>query len=185
MLGYIPGLKELLNEKSVKGVGEWFWELVTITVGFSFFSMIITHGHVFNTIVVFLNFALAVVMLLIKNSIKYDKSWGTLLTIVFVLFLAFVYFVLPISVGVLQTLATLSIIFAYFNQITHFLLHKTAKGVNKNMYLVIGIGILLLVLSMVLTNTYWHVIVTEVTNLVLIMICYLLTIYYEKKESNT
>ena len=175
-------IRQLLKEKSIDGVGEWFWELVTLTVGFSFFSMLETQADLFNTIVVFLNFALAIVMLAIKESIKYNWFWGSILTLTFIGFLACVFFVSPISLPYLQTIATLSIVLAYFNQITHFLLYKTAKGVSRNMYLVIGIGILTLVLSMLLNNVYWHVILTEITNLVLIIICYFLTIIYNRKD---
>ena len=182
ILGYLPGLKAFIKEKTDKGVGNYFWEFIVLSVGISFLTLIITSGNLFNLVVVGINLLFAILMLTWKNSISHGVLIGTGFTVVFLVFGTLVYLFLGIPISVLQTVATVSIILAYVNQITHFILFKTAKGVSKNMYLVIGLGILLLLISMIINGVYLHVLITELVNLILIGICYVLTIFYSRKD---
>ena len=182
ILGYLPGLKAFIKEKTDKGVGNYFWEFIVISVGISFITLIVTSGDLFNLIVVGINLLLAILMLIWKNSISHGVLIGTCFTVVFLVFGILIYLFLGIPINVLQTVATIAIILAYVNQITHFFIFKTAKGVSKNMYLVIGLGILLLLVSMIINGIYLHVLITELVNLILIVICYVLTILYARTD---
>lgn len=182
ILGYIPGMKTFYKEKTVAGVGTYFWELVTLTISFSFYTLIITNADLFNLVVVGINLFFAIVLLTWKNIIKYKGWQGILFTLIYFAFNLGIYFIIGLPISVLQTIATISIILAYIDQVIHFIIYKTAKGVNKNLYLIIGIGILLLTISMIINGVYLHVIITEIVNLILILICYALTILYSKRD---
>lgn len=182
ILGYIPGMKTFYKEKTIAGVGTYFWELVTLTISFSFYTLIITNADLFNLIVVGVNLFFAIVLLTWKNIIKYSLLKGIVYTLLYFVVNLSIYFLLGIPISVLQTIATISIILAYIDQILHFIIYKTAKGTNRNLYLIIGIGILLLTISLIINGAYLHVIVTEIVNLILILICYVLAILYSKRD---
>lgn len=182
VLGYIPGLKSLYKEKTVEGIGRYFWELVTLTISYSYYTLLITNADLFNIIVVAINLTFAIILLTYKNIIKYNLVNGLIYTLLYFVVNLGIYFLIGLPISVLQTIATISIILAYIDQILHFIIYKTAKGTNRNLYLIIGIGILLLTVSLIINGAYLHVIVTEIVNLILILICYVLAILYSKRD---
>ena len=182
VLGYLPGLRTMYKEKTTEGIGRYFWELVTLTISYSYYTLLITNADLFNITVVAINLVFAVILLTYKNIIKYSLLKGIVYTLLYFVVNLSIYFLLGIPISVLQTIATISIILAYVDQILHFIIYKTAKGTNRNLYLIIGIGILLLTLSLIINGAYLHVIITEVVNLVLILICYVLAILYSKRD---
>lgn len=182
VLGYLPGLKTMYKEKTTEGIGSYFWELVTLTISYSYYTLLITNADLFNITVVAINLVFAVILFTYKNIIKYSISKGIVYTLMYFVINLSIYFLLGIPISVLQTIATISIILAYVDQILHFIIYKTAKGTNRNLYLIIGIGILLLTISLILNGAYLHVIITEVVNLILILICYVLAILYSKRD---
>lgn len=170
LIGYAPGMTTLYKDKSVEGVSQFFWEFVVTTVSFSFYSLILTDSGIFNIIIVGGNLALALVMLIWKNLLRYGAI-GILYTVLYIVANLIIYFILGLPLHVLQAIATISIILAYVDQIIRFTVRKKSDGTSPFLYLILGLAILFLILNLLLTNAYIHVIITEVVNMILIFIC--------------
>lgn len=177
IVGYLPGLRAMYIDKSVEGVSQFFWELVLTTVSFSFYTLIITGADIVNIVVVGCNMILALVMLAWKNILRY-QAIGILYTILYIVINLMVYFVFDIPLHNLQSIATLTIILAYVDQIIRFVVRKTAVGTSPLLYFILGMAILFLILNLILTHAYIHVIITEVVNLILIIICFFMCMKY-------
>lgn len=177
IVGYFPGARAMYKDKSVEGVSQFFWGFVLTTVSFSFYTLIITDADMLNLIVVGGNMVLALVMLTWKNILRHSYL-GILYTILYVVANLIIYFVLGLPLAILQTIATIAIILAYIDQIIRFITRKTSKGTSPYLYLILGLAILFLVLSLIMTNAYTHVIITELANMILILICFSLSIKY-------
>jgi|GEM_PF-2590424 ORF061 len=178
IVGYIPALISLIKDKSLNGVSSSFWYLISITVGISFYNIILTGGTRFQVISLFLNFFLGVICLLVLNYRKF-KFHGIIYTIMFLLAL-YLFLGLLTSIEITQTVASVSIVLAYVGQIYKFVKSKSSSGTNKWLYLLIGVGLLSLITSMVLTDVSNHIIITELINFILILICYFMSNYYYK-----
>ncbi|AAX92356.1 putative membrane protein [Staphylococcus phage Twort] len=178
-IGYIPGLKSLVKDRNVDGVSRWFWYLIITTVGISFYNLLHTESTNFQIISVGINLLLGIVCLLVVVFRKKD-----LFIFVFIVILSLFLFTFGSKVEVTQTVATLSIILAYISQIIQFYKTKQSDGTNKWLYLIIGFAIGLLSVSMVLTNTTPHIVITELVNMLLILICYFQADFYEKRGRN-
>lgn len=174
-IGYIPGLKSLIKDDSIKGVSRWFWYLIITTVGISFYNLMHTEATHFQILSVGINLLLGIVCLLVVVFRNKDMFIFIYIILIFLFILIF-----GSHVEITQTIATLSIILAYISQIYRFFKVKQSDGTNKWLYLIIGFAIGLLSVSMVLTNTSTHIIVTELVNMLLILICYFQADYYEK-----
>ncbi|MDN6749849.1 MAG: hypothetical protein L0L95_06325, partial [Staphylococcus equorum] len=68
-------------------------------------------------------------------------------------------------------------------QIIRFTVRKTSDGTSPFLYLILGLAILFLVLNLLLTNAYIHVIITEVVNMILIFICCGMSFKYKKHSA--
>lgn len=173
-VGYIPALISLIKDNTVKGVSHHFWSLIVITVSISFTSLMVTHATPFQVVSVGLNLTLGIVCLILYSIRKKD-----LYPIMFsIIFMFIIMIVMNYSISSAQTIATITIVLAYVSQIYNFYKTKNAEGTNRYLFLIIGIGLACLVTSMILTNTYIHVMITELVNLILIMVCYLQANYY-------
>lgn len=177
IVGYFPGARAMYKDKSVEGVSQFFWEFVLTTVSFSFYTLVITSADMLNLVVVGGNMVLALVMLTWKNILRHSYL-GILYTILYVVANLIIYFVLGLPLAVLQTIATIAIVLAYIDQIIRFITRKTSKGTSPYLYLILGLAILFLVLNLIMTNAYTHVIITELANMILILICFSLSIKY-------
>lgn len=173
-VGYIPALISLIKDNTVKGVSHHFWSLIVITVSISFTSLMVTHATPFQVVSVGLNLTLGIVCLILYAIRKKD-----LYPIMFsIIFMFIIMIIMNYSIPSAQTIATITIVLAYISQIYNFYKTKNAEGTNRFLFLIIGIGLACLVTSMILTNTYVHVMITELVNLILIMVCYLQANYY-------
>ncbi|AVR55594.1 hypothetical protein HOT02_gp150 [Staphylococcus phage phiSA_BS2] len=177
IVGYLPGLRAMYIDKSVEGVSQFFWELVLTTVSFSFYTLIVTGADIVNIVVVGCNMFLALVMLAWKNMLRY-RAIGILYTMLYIVVNLMVYFMFGIPLHILQSIATLTIILAYVDQIIRFAVRKTAIGTSPLLYFILGMAILFLILNLILTHAYIHVIITEAVNLILIMICFFMCMKY-------
>lgn len=177
IVGYLPGLRAMYIDKSVEGVSQFFWELVLTTVSFSFYTLIITGADIVNIVIVGCNMFLALVMLAWKNILRYQEI-GTLYTILYIVINLMVYFGFDIPLHILQSIATITIVLAYIDQIIRFAVRKTAVGTSPLLYFILGMAIWFLMFNLILTHAYIHVIITEAVNLILIMICFFMCIKY-------
>lgn len=178
-VGYIPALISLVKDKTVKGVSNYFWAFVVLTVLISFSSLLVTGATIFQLVSVGVNLSLGVVCLIL-HSIRLKTFIYVIMTVVLS---AILLFNLVAYLPIIQTLATVSIILAYITQIGKFYTTKSSNGTSKYLFLIIGVGLTCLIISMIITGAYLHVIITEVANLVLILICYLQVVYYERKKA--
>ena len=180
VVGYFPGLKSIIKEKHLTGVNSSFWYLVNTTVGISFYNLFILQEHIFQICAVGINLLLGLLCLFIVNY-KKQHVQGLVYTLVFILVLGAFVVWLHQYPQVSQNVATVSIILAYIGQVFTFCNNKTSSGTNKWLYLLIGLGLSLLIISMILTNTYTPIVITELVNFVLIMVCYFQSNYYSKE----
>lgn len=179
IVGYIPGLYALIKYKDLSGVGRYFWFFIIITVGITFHNLIKTGAIDFQIYAVGINLLLGVVCLLIYLIKLKDKK--VIIDIIVFGILTYLYTsLLADKPNITQTIASVSIILAYLGQIRHYMVYKTASGTSRWLFLIMGTGLISLVLSMILTDTYPHIIATELFNFILIMVCYLLANYYER-----
>lgn len=184
IVGYIPGLIALVKFKDLTGVGKYFWFFIVITVGISFYNLIVTEANTFQIYAVGINLGLGIICLVIHvlksrdfNIVIRDFS----IFLIFLILLSYLYLDKP---HITQSVASITIILAYIGQIFNYFKTKTSTGTSKWLFLIMGTGLLCLVTSMVLTDTYPHIIATEVFNFILIMVCYLQANYYERGLNN-
>lgn len=180
IVGYVPGLMILLKSKDLTGVGRYFWFLIIVTVGISFHNLILTESNNFQIYAVGLNLLMGVVCLTVYL-IKTRSGKVMLDIIIFVILVGLYTKFLADELLITQTVASISIILAYIGQIRTYYKVKTSTGTSKWMFLIMGTGLLCLILSMTLTDTYPHIIATEAFNFILVMVCYLQANYYERR----
>lgn len=184
IVGYIPGLIALVKFKDLTGVGKYFWFFIVITVGISFYNLIITGANIFQVYAVGINLGLGIVCLVIH--VFKSRDYGIAIRdfsifLIVLIVLSYLYLDKP---HVTQSVASISIILAYIGQIVNYFKTKTASGTSKWLFLIMGTGLMCLITSMVLTDTYPHIIATEAFNFILIMVCYLQANYYERGLNN-
>lgn len=179
-IGYIPALKGLIKDKDVSGVSPVFWMCVVLTVYVSCASLVLTGATLFQYTSVGVNLFLGVACLIIY--LIRSKAKDVVLEIFIIL--------MPLTLLVVlhqptaQALGTFTIIIAYLTQIYSFYKNKNTNGTSKYLYLVIGAGLACLIWSLLLTGGDPHVIITEIVNLILIIICFIQCLYYERKIEN-
>ncbi|WBF47992.1 hypothetical protein SSP49_167 [Staphylococcus phage SSP49] len=178
-VGYIPALVGLIKDKNVKGVDSYFWFYIVVTVSISLTSLFVTHAPLFQIISVSINLLLGIICFIIYLFRTTEVSILEMVMFIIVIYIG--YSVANYSVEYGQIMATISIIVAYLSQINKFYKTKSTNGTSKYLFLIIGIALACLIISMLITNTTPHVIYTEVANFILIMICYLQASYYEYK----
>uniref|UniRef100_A0AAU8GTH7 Uncharacterized protein n=1 Tax=Mammaliicoccus phage MSShimriz1 TaxID=3230127 RepID=A0AAU8GTH7_9VIRU len=184
IVGYIPGLIALVKFKDLTGVGKYFWFFIVITVGISFYNLIVTEANIFQVYAVGINLGLGIVCLVIH--VFKSRDYGIAIRdfsifLIVLIVLSYLYLDKP---HVTQSVASISIILAYIGQIVNYFKTKTASGTSKWLFLIMGTGLMCLITSMVLTDTYPHIIATEAFNFILIMVCYLQANYYERGLNN-
>lgn len=178
-VGYIPALVGLIRDKNVKGVDSYFWFYIVVTVSISLTSLFVIHAPPFQIISVSINLLLGIICFIIYLFRTTEVSLLEMVMFIIVIYIG--YSVANYSVEYGQIMATISIIVAYLSQINKFYKTKSTNGTSKYLFLIIGIALACLIISMLITNTTPHVIYTEVANFILITICYLQASYYEYK----
>ena len=120
-------------------------------------------------------FILLYVSLFSKNPIKVLLFWVGMI----ILILSPKIFSIPYDI--IQNVSTVMIIVAYISQIIKFRKLKTSAGTELLLYLLFALGMTILLTQMIITNVPNTVIITETTNIILLITCAILNIHYRKK----
>ncbi|BCK59722.1 hypothetical protein [Staphylococcus phage vB_SauH_DELF3] len=170
-VGYIPGIIALVIADSVKRARSVFMYLIESTVAIHLTALFGAHAPLFLIIVVSINLPLGRICFIID---RFRTIKVRLLEMV--MFIIVIYSgtsVANYSVEYGQIIAPITIIFAYVTQITSFYKTKSAEGTNRRLSRIISLDVDWKIYSMLITNTTPHVIYTELSDFILITICYL------------
>lgn len=180
ILGYMPALKGLIKDKDVSGVSFCFWTFIIFAVYVSFLSLLLTGAATFQFLSVGINLLLGgfCFAIYVVRSKQYEAFVTTIPGVVILTF------IITTNQPIAQTLGTVSIIAAYVAQIYSFYRNKNTKGTSKYLYLIIGAGLACLIYSLIITGENIYVIITEIANLILILVCFVQCLYYERKIKN-
>lgn len=177
IVAYVPQITELRKTKNADGVSNLFWVSISLSTSYSLFNLFVTDTHYYVMITQFFNAAIAFYVLQKVLRLK-SSDW-----LPWVLFYIVINLLLYLSfpVEITQNIATIAIVLAYLDQIYHFVKNKDATGTNPIMYLLFSTALILLTISMSISGVNVFIIITEVTNSVLLLICLILSIIYRKK----
>ena len=164
---YYNQLKSIFYSKNLTGISSMFWYLVSFSTLFSLLNVLRTgNAEWYIYLGQFINAGVALIIVIWLNFKRLEKL---------VIFS-------HLSLEVSQTVATVSIVLAYIDQIIHFIRKKTSEGANPLLYLFFAIGLSLLVTIFSLTGVSIHIIITEVANICLLLTCFILAKVYSKNK---
>ena len=90
--------------------------------------------------------------------------------------------VFSIPYDIIQNVSTVMILVAYMIQIFKFKKLETSAGTDVLLYLLFALGMTILLTQMILTHVPNTVIVTETTNIILLLTCAFLSVKYKNKQ---
>lgn len=172
VLGYIPGIQGLVKSDDVEGVSDNFWFLITTTVGISLYNLIMSTITGSQLLSIGANLLLAIVSLLLYNSKKRGVT-GIFWSLLFLTSLYCVLQLIGYKPHITQTIAHVTLILAYTGQIYKLYATKSTDGLNANLFLIMGAGLGCIIISLLLSHAPFSVVLTEIINFVLILVCYL------------
>lgn len=179
-LAYVPQLKTTATTKSTDGVSPFFWALVSLSTSYSLYNVIATGSAEWYVYVgQIINAGIAVLLFAWITGLRYR--------LVPTLVIVTVYAVINIAVHqacsleTSQSIATVAIILAYVDQLTHFIRKRNAEGTNPKLYFMFALGLGLLTVVMAITDVSIHVIITELVNITLLLICGVLSHRLQKE----
>lgn len=182
-MAYVPQIKTTYRIKSVEGVSVFFWYFISLSTAISLHNLLesgsapfyVYLGQIINASVAFLLFTW-----INQKKLPLDKLVYVTLGHLVSMFVLLYWLPLPVT----QFIATTAIILAYIDQIKHFVKTKTSLGTNPNLYYFFAFGLIVLVAIMFMTHVSPHVIATELINIVLLIVCGLLSQRYKKNLIN-
>lgn len=180
-IAYIPQLKTTYKTESVEGVSTMFWYCVSVSTAISLYNLLLTgSGEWYVYLGQIINAGVAFILFVWINNKKLTSELTLLVAIGHVLLMYIVLAMLPLPL--VQLLATIAIIVAYVDQIKHFIKTKNAEGTNPLLYFFFALGLVLLLIIMILTNASFHIMITESANIILLLVCGVLSIKYRKAK---
>lgn len=180
-IAYIPQLKTTYKTTSVEGVSTLFWYCVSVSTAISLYNLLLTgSGEWYVYLGQIINAGVAFILFVWINNKKLTSELTLLVAIGHVLLMYIVLTLFPLPL--VQLLATIAIIVAYVDQIKHFVKTKNAEGTNPLLYFFFALGLTLLLAIMILTNASFHIMITESANILLLLICGVLSIKYRKAK---
>lgn len=180
IFAYGAQIRTLFKSEDVSGVSLWFWVFIATPVTFTLIHLFEVDAKWYVTMPQFFNsllglFILLYVSLFSKNPIKVSLFWIGMI----ILILSPKIFSIPYDI--IQNVSTVMIIVAYISQIIKFRKLKTSAGTELLLYLLFALGMTILLTQMIVTNVPNTVIITETTNIILLITCAILNIQYRKK----
>lgn len=180
---YIPQTRELFSVKTATGVSPLFWAFIALSTTLSAFNAVTTgsgdasayYGAIYNA-------SMALILFDRVLTLRYGKTFFTgsyfvvALTIIYVL-----HIVLDIQYS--QIMATVSVVAAYVAKLRHFAVKRTAEGIKPSLYFLFAFGLTLLTYVMAITDVSIYVIMTEIVNVILLLICSTVSTILKRKEA--
>lgn len=180
---YVPQLKTTFRTKATEGVSPFFWLLISLSTSYSLFNLLATgNAEWYSYLGQFLNAGVAFILFIWLTKLKHSGIITVCMTLLYILLNYNIYnmFVLEVT----QTIATIAIILAYIDQIVHFIRTKRADGTNPFLYYYFALGLSVLVSIMFMTDVSFHVILTELVNIVLLLVCGIMSQILGKNKKN-
>ena len=182
IVGYVPGIYSLIKEESLKGVSDNFWYLIVVTVGISFYNVMLIDATIYQIISIGLNLLLGLISLFICSYRKHGTTgvlWGFLFIIALYAFSSITKNIPSVS----QNVASVAITLAYIGQIYRYKTTKTSEGTNSKLYLIMSIALACITISLILSHTPWYIILTDFINMMLAITCYIQSKHYKEKKN--
>lgn len=186
VLGYIPQLNNLLralfNNKTAEGVSVTFWYLISLALALTYANFNSTESSLWVIVPQGLNASMAFLILVTVIMIRFNLCHSLVYSIGLGLSIYAISQLLPTDIA--QTVATICIVVAYFTQIYHLYKSKTAEGLSILLFLFIALSLALMTLNIFITGSYSYGGVTEIVNLIMVLIIVLLIWRYNRKGEN-
>lgn len=187
VLGYIPQLNNLLkalfNNKTAEGVSVTFWYLISLALALTYANFNSTESSLWVIVPQGLNASMAFLILVTVIMIRFNLCHSLVYSIGLGLSIYAISQLLPTDIA--QTVATICIVVAYFTQIYHLYKSKTAEGLSILLFLFIALSLALMTLNIFITGSYSYGGVTEIVNLIMVLIIvFLIWNYNRKGEEN-
>ena len=186
VLGYIPQLNNLLkalfNNKTAEGVSVTFWYLISLALALTYSNFNSTDSSLWVIVPQGLNASMAFLILVTVIMIRFNLCHSLIYGIGLGLSIYAISQLLPTDIA--QTVATICIVVAYFTQIYHLYKSKTAEGLSILLFLFIALSLALMTLNIFITGSYSYGGVTEIVNLIMVLIIVLLIWRYNRKGEN-
>lgn len=183
VLGYIPQLNNLLralfNNKTAEGVSVTFWYLISLALALTYANFNSTESSLWVIVPQGLNASMAFLILVTVIMIRFNLCHSLVYSIGLGLSIYAISQLLPTDIA--QTVATICIVVAYFTQIYHLYKSKTAEGLSILLFLFIALSLALMTLNIFITGSYSYGGVTEIVNLIMVLIIVLLIWRYNRK----
>lgn len=186
VLGYIPQLNNLLkalfNNKTAEGVSVTFWYLISLALALTYANFNSTESSLWVIVPQGLNASMAFLILVTVIMIRFNLCHSLVYSIGLGLSIYAISQLLPTDIA--QTVATICIVVAYFTQIYHLYKSKTAEGLSILLFLFIALSLALMTLNIFITGSYSYGGVTEIVNLIMVLIIVFLIWNYNRKGEN-
>lgn len=187
VLGYIPQLNNLLkalfNNKTAEGVSVTFWYLISLALALTYSNFNSTDSSLWVIVPQGLNASMAFLILVTVIMIRFNLVHSLVYSIGLGLSIYAISQLLPTDIA--QTVATICIVVAYFTQIYHLYKSKTAEGLSILLFLFIALSLALMTVNIFITGSYSYGGVTEIVNLIMVLvIVFLIWRYNRKGEKN-
>lgn len=168
---FLPQSVALFKTKVADGVSPFFWLLISLSTSYSLFNLLSSgNGEWYSYLGQIINAGMSFIILARVLYIRYGVSVkGLAFLIAYMVVNGTVYYFTSLEVS--QSIATAAIVAAYVDQLIHFARKRTADGTKPSLYFLFAAGLALLVVIMVLTNASIYVVITEVVNIILLLIC--------------
>lgn len=180
---YVPQLKTTYKTRSVEGVSLFFWVLISLSTSYSLFNLLATgNAEWYTYLAQFINAGIAFLLFIWITRLRFQWEITLLIVLFYVFGNAYIYQTLPLEIT--QSIASIAVVLAYIDQIAHFMRTKNADGTNPYLYYYFALGLTLLVTIMFMTEVSFHVIATELINIILLGVCGIMSQKLEKINKN-
>ena len=180
ILAYFPQLKSLKNSSDISGISTFFWMLIALGTAITASNLWEAHAVWFVFVPQYINSTIALVILLWVAFKKYE-GYGLWIVLMSYSFLISI-FAGHVENEVIQHWASIFIMIAYIEQIIHMLIKKTSHGVNYLLFVGFATGLLIMVINIITTGAPVSAAITEVTNIIMMVIATVVTIIFNKRN---
>ena len=180
LLAYFPQLKSLKNSSDISGISTFFWMLIALGTAITASTLWEAHAVWFVFVPQYINSTIALIILLWVAFKKYD-GYGLWIALMSYSFLISI-FAVHVENEVIQHWASIFIMIAYIEQTIHMLIKKTSHGVNYLLFVGFATGLSIMVINIITTGAPVSAAITEVTNIIMLVIAIVVTIIFNKRN---
>ena len=180
ILAYFPQLKSLKNSSDISGISTFFWMLIALGTAITASNLWEAHAVWYVFVPQYINSTIAVIILLWVAYKKHD-GYGLWIVLMSYSFLISI-FAGHVENEVIQHCASIFIMIAYIEQIIHMLIKKTSHGVNYLLFVGFATGLSIMVVNIITTGAPVSAAITEVINIVMMVIATVVTIFFNKRN---